>query len=1021
MSEDPAQPGTGSPAAPPDQPPWPTGRVTIIFTDIQGSTSLWEKLKEHFAPILDLHNRIIREAIDLCRGYEVKTVGDAFMIAFADALDALRCAVLMQELLTSQKWPESSGEILVRVGMHTGEPIADVNPQTARVDYFGPMVNMSARVESAAHGAQILLSGATHAEVASRLAESDLGSIELADLGEHRLKGIDSPERIFQVISPRLPHRDFPPIATLTTLPTNLPYQQSTFVGREREIDELTALLTDPKVRAVTLTGPGGTGKTRLSLRLGNVLLDKFEGGVWVANLARAQTAEDVSAAVAAALGLQLSGGEAPERVVANVLEYRKPLLLILDNFEQVAQHSAKTVGLWMTRAPKVKFLVTSQAVLALAGETEYRLGPLGVPPREEGESAAHLLGSGGALAAAATFDSVKLFVERAREAMPAFNLTEENSRDVMRICAELDGIPLAIELAAARVKIMSPAQMVQRLTQKFQLLRSTRRDIPERHQTLNAAIEWSFDLLSDWEKAAFEQACIFRGGFSLEAAEAVIDLTAHPDAPFPMDAVQMLREKSLLTSRDTPQGVRFHMFRAMREWGEGKFKPDSALIHRHAEYYTHYATHWEALRVGPRMAEALDALDLKKDNILAAIDRSITSGNLARAAEAAVALAPTLGVRTAGAQRAASAEAVLKAADAAGEAAIPAEPRVRLLVALSRARQSLGEAAAAEELAARAAAVSASLGTSIAHADALTNHAEALRRASRLDDAMALHERALVICRQAAGAPAQLTLARNQGGKGMIHQNWGQHKEALAAFEEAEALNRKLGNIGGLAANLNNRGRLLRDMGQMEESIACFAEAEKLSRSIGDTAVTATIIANRHATLQATGDVKAALVCCVQAERVFRELGDKANMARCIGKRGSALAELGRLDEAAEVLTTACTMLRELGQKRSVAALTSNLALVYVQQQKFPLAKAAAEEFVEFCRANKYIISRDAFDGHVTLVNALLGLGDAHAARAAARRALQLVGMLKIHERKQPGMDDTLARLTEIARAGSG
>jgi|GEM_PF-1251833 len=999
-------------------PPWPTGRVTIVFTDIQGSTSLWEKLKDRFAPVLELHNRLMREAIETIGGYEVKTVGDAFMVAFSNAMDALRFCVLAQELFSSQRWPDSTGELMVRMGFHTGEPIAEVNPQTRRVDYFGPMVNMSARIESAAHGGQILVSGTSHTEITAggSLVTSDLGSIELADLGEHRLKGIDAPERIFQVISPRLPVREFGAIATLTSLPTNLPYQQSTFVGREREIDELSALLLDPKVKAVTLSGPGGTGKTRLSLRLGNLLLDRFEGGVWFANLARAKTAEDVSSAVAAALGLQLSGTESPEKVVANVLEYRKALLLVLDNFEQVAAFSATTVGLWMSRAPKVKFLVTSQALLGLAGETEYRLLPLGIPARDGGEEAAAAIladvasdGSPGAgvVSIAASYDAVKLFVERGREATPTFRLTEENASDVMRLCSELEGIPLAIELAAARVKIMTPGQMLGRIAQKFQLLRSSRRDIPERHQTLAAAIEWSFELLSDWEKAAFMQACAFRGGFSLDAAEAVIDLMAFADAPFAMDAVQMLREKSLLTTRETKQGTLLHMFRSVREFGEGKGGIDAAVIDRHAAYYLKYAAQWESRRLGPGMVDALDAIEQKKDNLLAVIDRMLAAGRHGEAAEAAVLLAPTLAVRTAGSQRREDLERVLAAAEKSEEALKQVGParHARLLVALSRAVQSLGDSKQAEQLADKAAGIAGRLGDDASQlavvADVLANQAEAYRRSSRLDEAMELHERAITACKNAVGRADQTGLARHMGGKGMILQLWARHEDALTAFAEAERINKAIGSATGLAANLNNRGRSLRELRRLDESLACFAEAEKHARSIGDSAACAVIIGNRNATLQAKGDTKGALVCSVQAERVFRELGDKANMARCIGKRGSVLAEMGRLDEAAEVLSTASKVLEELGQKRSVAALQSNLAVVYVRLARWKEAKVAASAFVEFCSANKYVFSRDSFDGHVSLVRANIALGETQPARDAARRALQLAGLLRLHEKK--------------------
>jgi predicted ATPase/class 3 adenylate cyclase len=968
--------------------------VSIIFTDIQGSTSLWEKLKDRFAPVLELHNRAMRQAIDAHKGYEVKTVGDAFMIAFQDALDAVRFAITIQEDLANYPWPAEVGELLVRIGVHTGQPIAEVNPQTGRVDYFGPMVNCSARIESAAHGGQVLIGRTTRDAIAGRIAD-----VELLDLGEHRLKGIDSPEQIFQVVSPRIPHRDFPAISTLTALPTNLPYHQSSFVGRDREVHELSILLTKPNVRAVTLTGPGGTGKTRLSLRMGNLLLDKFEGGVWFANLARAASVEDVCAQVAGALGLTLPAGEGPERVIANVLEYRKPLLLILDNFEQVVQHGSQTLGLWMQRAPKAKFLVTSQSLLGLAGEWEYRLGALAVPPRAGAEAAGALLGGMG-MASAITYDAVKLFVERAHEASEQFSLTDANARDVMAICSELDGIPLAIELAAARVKIMSPAQMVQRLNQKFQLLRSSRRDIEARHQTLQAAIEWSYELLADWEKAAFQQACVFRGGFSLEAAEAVMDLSAHADAPFPMDAVQALREKSLLTTRETPFGVRFHMFRAMREFGEGKWKPAEDLVLRHADHYLGYLREWDRKRAGAGTVESLDRVEQKRENILAAIERLLALRKLGPAAEAAALLAPTLAVRAAGGLRVAVLRSVLDAVgtEAAARAEVGTPLLLRLLVALSRAHQAQGEAKRAVEISRDAAELAGSIPPCPEAADALTNHAECCRRLSKLDEAMALHEQARAMCEALGDRPG---LARNLGGRGMIEQLWNQHEKALASFSLAEKLNRELGNTTGLAANLNNRGRSLRELMRTDESLVCFDEGETLSRSVGDAAACAAVIANRQASLQLKGDLQGALACSAAAERIFRELGDKANAARCLGKRGSVLGEMGRREEALACLREACALQRELGQARSVAALRSNEATLLLELGRHAEAAVAAEEFLAYCRSNKYIRSRDGFEGCLALARAYTGTGDKAKAREAARVGLEIAGRLGIHRLK--------------------
>jgi len=1006
-----ADPSGSQPAEPEPPPPsgpgHPTGRVSLIFTDIQGSTSLWEKLGDRFAPVLELHNRLMREAIEENKGFEVKTVGDAFMIAFQDPLDAVKFSIDALEAFETMAWPAAVGELLVRIGVHTGEPIVDVDPRNGRVDYFGPMVNLSARIESAAHGGQILIGASTKAAIEGRLP-----GVELADMGEHRLKGIDSPERIYQVISPRLAPREFPPISTLTSLPTNLPYQLTTFVGREREIGELSSLLTDSPARLVTLSGPGGTGKTRLSVRVGSVVLEKFPGGVWFANLARARTMEDVSAAVGEAVGVPVGPGEGGERMVANVLEHRKPMLVILDNFEQVTRHAPGTVGLWLQKAPRVKFLVTSQALLGLAGEHEYRLGSLSTPPRAEERA---LLGEGGGVESAASYDAVRLFVERAREASPGFALSAGNARDVMTLCAEVEGIPLAIELAAARVKILSPAQIVERLGQKFQLLRSSRRDIPERHQTLRAAIEWSYELLTEWEKACFQQACVFRGGFSLEAAEGVIDLSAFPDAPLAMDAVQMLREKSFLASRETPFGVRYHMFRAMREFGESSLRLGEEVVARHAAHFAQEAKAWESQRVGPRMAEALDRLDLMRENVLAAIERTLALGRIESAAELALAISGLLLARGTGRQRVAVPEAVLAAARAA-PGRVGAEAELRLGAALARAYESMGQyqqaEAAAEAAVTRAEADG--VGPGRAMAEGLTALAEARRQSGRLDEAVTLHDRAEAIY---AGLRDELGLARNLGARAMIQITRGDRAGALSSLSRAEKINRAAHNAVGLIANLSNHARVLRDAGDIAGAVARLEEAERLCRAIGDAGTCARVIGNKANTLTAGGDVEGASRAHAAAESLFLDLGDRTNAARVAMNRGEVLLRQGRFDEALATLDRVKPVMEELGQKRSVAVLLAGRARALLGLGRAAEALADAEASLAAFGTMGAAGSAEALVSHEAKARALEATKGAEdpATRDAAAAAVRAADALGGGARASTGGVD-LDRLRRLA-----
>jgi predicted ATPase len=326
--------------------------------------------------------------------------------------------------------------------------------------------------------------------------------------------------------------------------PSNLPVPANSFVGRGRESRELARLLAGGTgTTLVTLCGPPGTGKTRLAIEVGRKLLASFPGGCWLADLAETRTAADIAQAVAEAFGVPLMGNVAPVDGVASFLEYRRPLLLLLDNFEQIVEHAPVTLGPWRRKAPQVSFLVTSRSLLGLAGEREYHLDPLPIPHEEPSSMTVMEIGA---------YESVKLFEDRARQVRPLFALDEKNARAVGEICARLDGIPLAIEMAAARVRILQPVELLERLSLRFDVLRSHRRDVHRRHQTLLAAIEWSYALLEPCEKEGFLQASIFRGGFFLDAAEAVLDLSAYPNAPQVLDVVQELWPWTA-TTRQTP------------------------------------------------------------------------------------------------------------------------------------------------------------------------------------------------------------------------------------------------------------------------------------------------------------------------------------------------------------------------------------------------------------------------------------------------------------------------------------
>jgi predicted ATPase/class 3 adenylate cyclase len=577
----------------------PTGTVTFLFTDIEGSTRMWEHDAEAMQAALSRHDRILRDAIEGHRGYVFKTVGDAFCAAFPTASDALETTLEAQRTLLSYPW-EETGPLRLRMALHTGAA------EERDGDYFGPPLNRVARLLSAAHGGQTLISLATQELVRDRLPEGT----DLYDLGQRRLKDLFRPERIFQLIAPGLPS-EFPPLRTLEARPNNLPAQPTPLVGREREAGEVAERLRGEEVRLLTLTGPGGTGKTRLALQAAADLLEEFSDGAYFVTLATITDPELVPSAIAGPLGVK----ESPEQPLIETLKnhlQEKRLLLVLDNFEQVLEGTF-AVGELVAACPKVKVLATSRIPLRLYGEQEYPVPPLALPdPRVLPP-----------LKALTQYEAVRLFVERARAVKPDFEVTNENAPAVAEICVRLDGLPLAIELAAARVRMLPPKALLKRLGSRLKLLTGGARDLPERQRTLKATIEWSHALLDEGEQLLFGRLSVFSGGRTLEAIEAVCD--AEGDLPVDaFDGVSSLLDKSLLKQDEGPAGEpRFVMLETLHEFAREKLKESGeaeSIRRAHAEYFLALAEEAEPEFRGPRQKTWLERLEAEHDNMRAAL-----------------------------------------------------------------------------------------------------------------------------------------------------------------------------------------------------------------------------------------------------------------------------------------------------------------------------------------------------------------------------------------------------------------
>jgi predicted ATPase/class 3 adenylate cyclase len=595
----------------------PTGTVTFLFTDIEGSTRLLHELgHQTYRRMQDDHERILRGVIAANDGVEVRTEGDSFFAVFSTPERALQAAVEGQRKLAAHAWP-GDAVLRVRMGMHTGVGILGAGG----ADYVGIDVNRAARIAAAGHGGQVLLSHATRALVEPTLPDG----VTLRDLGQHRLKDIDYPEHLHDLIIDRL-SSDFPAVRSLDVRPTNLPSQRTSFVGRDKEIAEINELLG--RARLLTLTGPGGTGKTRLALRVAGGRFDHFPDGVFLVDLSAIADPMLVLPEIAAVLHLrETPGGDLAEMLFNHLRD--KVLLLVIDNFEQVLD-ATPVVTRVLDAAPAVKLLATSRVPLRISGEQEYHVSPLPLPVLNHFDDPDRL----------ADYDSMRLFMERATAVRPDFRITQENAAALVEICSRVDGLPLGLELAASRVKVLSPEELAARLEKRLPLLTSGARDLPVRQRTLRGAIQWSHDLLVAEEKRLFARLAVFAGGWTLEAAEAICGPKPGLEV---VDGLTSLVDSSLVTRSNVfDASIRFGMLETIREFAEESFTGSADEVdtrHRHAEFFRAVAEEGEPHLIGKDRRRLFKFLELEQDNLRAAMDWAEKTGDIATALRMATAL----------------------------------------------------------------------------------------------------------------------------------------------------------------------------------------------------------------------------------------------------------------------------------------------------------------------------------------------------------------------------------------------
>jgi predicted ATPase/class 3 adenylate cyclase len=575
--------------------------LTFLFTDLESSTRLWERFPDAMKIAVERHDAILREAVEGASGRVVKTTGDGLMAVFPEPREAVAAALDLQRALEAEQWGDT-GPLRVRVGINAGMA------QERENDYFGPSVIRAARVMAVAHGGQVLLSMAAAEPAREALPEQ----AALRDLGEHRLKDLLEPERIFQLVHPQL-SAEFPPLATLSVRPNNLPTQTSEFVGRDGELATVRDLLDAERIRLLTLTGPGGIGKTRLALQAAAEQIDRYDDGVYFVDLSAVRSPDEAFESVARTLDPAAARAEQPLEGVKAALHGRR-LLLVLDNFEQVIGAAAGLVEL-LEHCSRLNVVVTSREALRVRGEHLFPVPPLELP------------GPDTPLERVAECEAVRLFVYRAQSAEPSFMITDENAGEVSEICARLDGLPLAIELAAARLSLFSTSDLVARLRSRLELLSSGPRDLPERQQTLRRTIEWSYELLDDEERSVFALLSLFFPA----RVETVEGVAGRLDPLGGVDVVGRLAslvDKSLVRSMEG----RLWLLETIREYASDRLADErDAAARAHAEYFAELADDARTGLAGPDREQTLDRLGLEIGNLTRAWRYWAEAGDLGR------------------------------------------------------------------------------------------------------------------------------------------------------------------------------------------------------------------------------------------------------------------------------------------------------------------------------------------------------------------------------------------------------
>lgn len=874
----------------------PTGTVTFLFTDIEGSTKLSQEFPDTIQSLLEIHNNILNSAVESNNGFVFKIIGDAFCCAFDKAEDAVYAAVEAQKALSSGN--REGAEIKVRMGIHSGAAEWTDNNYSGYVT-----LARSQRVMSTAYGGQIIASNNTF-KLISEKTEDPAYDFSFRDLGERRLKDLIQPIRLFQIINDGL-RKEFPPVKTIDARPNNIPVQLTSFIGREKEMKEIKDLLAG--TRLLTLVGPGGTGKTRLSLQTGADLIDNFENGVWFVEIASLQDPQLLPQTIAQTLGLKEQSGKKTEDAIADFLKDKK-ILIIIDNCEHLIDASANIALMMLRKSPGLKIIATSREALHCEGEQTYKVQSLS-HHKPGGSITPEILSQ---------YEAVRLFIERATAVNPSFRVNNENAPALAQICFQLDGIPLAIELAAVRIKVLSLNSICERLDDRFKLLTGGNRTSLPRQQTLKALIDWSYDLLSEKEKLLLQRLSVFNGGWTMDASEKICSDEIIDEYEI-LDLLSNLADKSLIKIIESENNIRYTMLETIKKYSIDKLSESDSINEIHKKYFDYFcgiAEESETKLTGAAQREWISLMADDIENFRACLRWSFENYPVG-----SLKLTVHLGKFW--------------------------ELRSHFTEALEFLRKSLEHSGSADVL---------------WKAKAVYWTGFFLIHQGKYEESKKNLNRSLEMFREINYKDGEAVSLISLGTIGVFQ---GDYENLFTFSGESLSISREINNRSYIARNLQNIGLGLMQQGDHDAARKKLEEGIKLYRELGDPIQLAKIIGNIGALEYLQTNYDKAREALNESLQLRYELGDRQGISIALNNLGSIAYMLKEFDEAERLLEESLVIIRDLGDKRVYVTAVSTLGSIANDKGDLDKAKKMFVESITVSNeiGDKYSLSK-GFEG---------------------------------------------------------